>query len=117
MRVSPRVYASFLALVVGLFLLLEGSKFDPTRGALDIVFVVAGAILTVSYFVLLGDHLERKFRDRTITLMPVLFVLGCVMVYQGVTRPVDVVSRILLGVLGAIIAIVSGFLMYRISKR
>ncbi len=114
---GPRIWASFLALAAGLFLLLEGSKFDPARGALDIVFLVVGAILTVSYFFFLGDYLERRFGYKTATLVPVLFVLGCVMLYQGIVRPVEVVSRVLLGVLGLLMAVGSGFWMYRISKR
>ena len=112
-----RVYASFVAIVVGMFLLVEGSKLDPTRGILDVIFIVVGAMLVLSYFFLVGDYLEHRFRDRITNLMPVLLVLGGVTVYHGIVRPVEMVSKSLLTVLGTVLVLVSVFVIYKASKR
>ncbi len=114
---TSKMYAAFVGLVVGLFLLLEGSKL--VRGiAIDATFIVVGVVLTLAYFYLIGDSLQRRLRaPPMVTLMPVLLVLGAMLVYQGVVRSIDVVSKGLFVVLGIILILVSAFVIYRAAKR
>ncbi len=116
---TSKMYAAFVGLIVGLFLLLEGSKLDPLLGiAINAIFIVVGAVLTLSYFYLIGDSLQRRLRAPPIvTSMPVLLVLGVMLVYQAVVRSIDVVSKGLFGVLGIILILVPAFVIYRAAKK
>ncbi len=114
---KQKAYAAFIVLVVGLFALLEGSRFIYGI-AIDATLVVVGAVLTLAYFFLIGDYLQRRLRaTQTITLMPVLLVLGAVTIYQAVIRTIDIVSRSLFGVLGIILILVPAFMLYRAAKK
>lgn len=114
---SARAYAAIAALVIGIFALLEGSRMTH-RVIIDTVLIVVGAVLTLAYFFLIGDYLQRRLRaTQTVTLMPVLLVLGAVMIYQAVIRTIDIVSRSLFGVLGIILILFPAFMLYRAAKK
>ncbi len=84
---TNRAYAAIIALVVGVYLLIDGALL--LRGILvDLTFIAVGAVLMLIYFQLIGDYLERRLMARRdITLMPVILVLGLVLLVFGVIRP------------------------------
>lgn len=112
---EQKAYAAFVVLVVGLFLLLEGTRLDPAREiAVDATLMVIGAVLTLAYFFLIGDYLQRRLgAPAIVTPMPVLLVLGAVMVYQSALRPIEIVSKTLFGVFGIVLILASAFVLYR----
>ncbi|MBA7596834.1 hypothetical protein ES703_03824 [subsurface metagenome] len=77
---------AIIALVIGMVLLFEGA-YPTIGGYADGIYIVVGAALVLSYFPLIGDFFELKFRaQRGVICMPVLLVLGLLMLYYGATR-------------------------------
>jgi hypothetical protein len=107
---------AFVSLVIGMFLLLQGSKMsDPVR---DLIFIVVGAVLVLAYMPLTGNYLEAKFKaPRNITLMPMLLVLGVMLVYQGAVRSVFLPDKVLLIVLGGVLAAGAAFMLGKFVKK
>jgi len=117
---TNRVYAAIIALVVGVYLLLDGA-FLVREILIDGAFIVVGAVLTISYFWLIGDYLERRFRTRReITLMPVLLVLGLALLVFGIIRPglVSIGLKLSFILPGLVLALYSGLKLWKaIGKR
>ena len=70
---------AFVMLIVGLFLLLEGSRVTVSGRAveIDLGFMVVGAVLTLAYFYFIGDYLQRRLHaPPTVTFIPVLGARG-----------------------------------------
>ena len=113
-----RAYTAIISLAVGMFLLLEGSRLmHPIEWWIDLVFIVVGAVLVLAYLPLMGNYLELKFKaPPTISFMPILLVLGAVMIYQGVTRPIGIFDKSLFVILGAVLVAVPAFVLYRAAK-
>jgi len=108
---QPKVKAaiSIVLLIIGMFILLEGSKMAvPGNEMIDMALIVVGAVLVLVYMPLVGDYLEVKFKaPRMINLMPMLLVLGAVLIYQGATRVgTGILGQLLFVILG--IALVVG---------
>ena len=83
---TARICTAIIALVIGMSLLFEGT-YPTIDGYADWIYVAVGAALILSYFPLIGDALELKFRaQQYVIFMPVLFVLGLLMLYYGATR-------------------------------
>ena len=84
---TARICTSIIALVIGMVLLFEGA-YPTIGGYADGIHVAVGAALILSYFPLIGDSFELKFRtQRSVVCMPVLLVLGLLMLYYGATKP------------------------------
>ncbi len=84
---TARICAAIIALVIGMILLFEGA-YPTIGGYADGIYVAVGAALILSYFPLIGDSFELKFRtQRSVVCMPVLLVLGLLMLYYGATKP------------------------------
>ena len=113
---SPRVYVGIVLLVVGMFLLLEGSKLDPVRGeVVDMSMMGVGAVLVLSYLYLLRDMSRGRGASNPV-LMGALLVLGVMLVFQALSRTIDVMSQALFGAFGAVLVAASAFLLYRNRK-
>lgn len=83
---TARICTAIVALVIGMFLLFEGT-YPTIGGYADGIYVAVGAALILSYFPLIGDSFELKFRaQRSVVCMPVLLVLGLLMIYYGATK-------------------------------
>jgi len=84
---SARAYVAIVALVIGIYLLIEGAYMMQDM-LVNVAFIALGAVLTLSYFWLIGDTIERWLRAPPgITFMPVLLVLGIVILVFGLVRP------------------------------
>ncbi|MEM2878359.1 MAG: hypothetical protein QXG10_02280 [Candidatus Hadarchaeales archaeon] len=113
MNLSTKTYAALVLLVIGMFLLLEGSKLDRVGEEIICIGMMgAGAVLVIGYVYLIKGGLKRGISSYVI-MMPVLFVLGIMLVYQAVVRVIDPISRALFGSLGAVLALASAFIIYR----
>ncbi|MEM2874403.1 MAG: hypothetical protein QW567_00035 [Candidatus Hadarchaeales archaeon] len=113
MKPSWREIIAFILLVAGMFLLLEGSKLDPLRGEIvDMGIMGAGAVMLVAYVYMMRAHLAPG-RSSDMVLMPILLVLGIALLFQAITRALDVISRSLFGSLGIVLAAASAFMIYR----
>ena len=106
-----RVCAAFIALVLGVYLLLEG-VYPAPEGLVDATFMGLGVLLILSYFRLIGDRFWRWLRTSPeITFMPVLLVLGLVVLGFGLARSglVSTELKLSLAIPGLVLAIYAGF--------
>ena len=118
MKLTTKAYASIVSLVIGMFLLLEGSGPMYPTDLIDLVFIVVGAMLVLAYLPLMGDYLELNLRgSRTVTFMPILLVLGLVLIYKGAVTPLSVVEKGLFVALEIVLIVVPAFVLYRAAKR
>lgn len=118
MKLTTKAYASIVSLVIGMFLLLEGSGPMHPTDLIDLVFIVVGAMLVLAYLPLMGDYLELNLRgSRTVTFMPILLVLGLVLIYKGAVTPLSVVEKGLFVALEIVLIVVPAFVLYRAAKR
>lgn len=118
MILATKAYASIVSLVVGMFLLLEGSGPMYPTDLIDLVFILVGAMLVLAYLPLMGDYLELKLRGpRTVTFMPILLVLGLVLIYKGAVIPLSVVEKGLFVALEIVLIAIPAFVLYRAAKR
>ena len=112
---TARIGTAMVALVVGMVLLFEGA-YPTIGGYADGIYVVVGAALILSYFPLIGDSFELKFRaQRSVICMPVLLVLGVLMLYYGATKAglATLVLRSTFIIPGAALVVVSLILLSR----
>lgn len=108
-------YGAIIALVIGMVLLFEGA-YPTIGGYADGIYVVVGVALVLSYFPLIGDFFELKFRaQRSVIYMPVLLVLGLLMLYYGTTKAglATLVLRSTFIIPGAALVVVSLILLSR----
>lgn len=120
MNIQSKALVASIFLVIGMFLLLEGSRVTVSGRAIeiDLVFLAIGAVLTIAYPVLIGDYFETKFKTpRNISLMPMLMMLGVVLIFQAVTRPLGSVDKLVFAVLGVVLAVASVIATYRATKK
>lgn len=120
MTVKLRAVAASVFLVIGMFLLLEGSKVTVSGRAVtvDLFFIVVGAVQTVAYPILIGDYFETKFKTpRNISLMPMLMMLGIVLIFQAVTRQLNTIDKLVFAVLGIALAVASIIATYRATRK
>lgn len=102
-----RPWVAIVVLVAGVFLMLEGSKLYTVSLVTDLVMLIAGFILTISYLPLMGDYLEKRFGGNpAITYLPILVALGAGLLWQSFFRALAFIDRaIFIGVgLGLIVA-------------
>ncbi|MDI6884234.1 MAG: hypothetical protein QMD00_03785 [Hadesarchaea archaeon] len=115
---TNRAYAAIVALVVGVYLLIDGALL-VREIVIDGAFIVGGAVLTLSYFWLIGDYLEQRFMARRdITLMPVLLVLGLVLLVFGIIRPglASIGLKLSFIIPGLVFALYAGWRLWKAVK-
>jgi hypothetical protein len=115
---TNRACAAIVALVVGVYLLIDGS-FLARKILIDGAFIAVGAVLMISYFWLIGDYLEHRLRARReITLMPIMLMLGLVMLVFGIIRPglVAIEHKLSFILLGLVLALYSGLKLLKAIK-
>lgn len=120
MKVQTRALAASIFLVIGMFLLLEGSRITLSGRSVevDLFFLAVGAVLTIAYPVLIGDYFEKQFRTpRNISLMPMLMMLGVVLIFQAVTRQLGSIDKLVFAVLGIALVVSSVIVTYRATKK
>lgn len=116
---SARAYAAIIVLVIGIYLLIDGAYMMRDM-LINVSFIVLGAVLTLGYFWLIGDTIERWLRaPRGITFMPVLLVLGIVILSFGLTRSGLVTTELKLSLVipGLVLALVAVFVMLKAKKQ
>ena len=117
MQPKVKTILSLVLLFVGMFTLLEGSKITSSGRPemVDLVLIVAGAVLVLAYMPLVGNYLETTLKTaRTINLMPMLMALGAALIFQGATRTgADDISQLLFVGLGIALVIGSVFVIYK----
>ncbi|MDI6643103.1 MAG: hypothetical protein QMD95_03520 [Candidatus Hodarchaeaceae archaeon] len=115
---TNRAYAAIVALVVGVYLLIDGALL-VREIVIDGAFIVGGAVLTLSYFWLIGDYLVQRFMARRdITLMPVLLVLGLVLLVFGIIRPglASIGLKLSFIIPGLVFALYAGWRLWKAVK-
>lgn len=116
---SARAYVAIVVLVIGIYLLIEGAYMMQDM-LINVSFIVLGAVLTLGYFWLIGDTIERWLRaPRGITFMPVLLVLGIVILSFGLTRSGLVTTELKLSLVipGLVLALVAVFVLLKAKKQ
>ncbi|MEW6222107.1 MAG: hypothetical protein AB1476_02120 [Candidatus Hadarchaeota archaeon] len=108
---NVRMYSALAVMVVGIFALLEGSRFNYGM-PLDIVLIAVGAALTLSYIFLIGDSLDKKLGNKDASLLTVLIVVGTVLLYQAGTRPMPIEQKGIFGALGAALVIATARMLF-----
>jgi len=106
-----RAIAAFIALVIGVYLLIEG-VYPAPESLVDAAFMGLGAVLILGYFRLIGDYLWRWLRTTSdMTFMPLLFVLGLVVMGFGLVRPglVSIELKLSLAIPGLVLALYPAF--------
>ncbi|MGC8816375.1 MAG: hypothetical protein ACP5PX_00950 [Candidatus Hadarchaeum sp.] len=112
-----RPLVALLVLVAGVFLMLEGSKLYTVSFLTDLILLIGGAVLTISYLPLMGDYLTKKFGGNSvITYLPVLAVLGAGLIWQSGFRILALTDRIIFVVIGAILLAASLIYLRGIMK-
>ncbi len=108
---------AFISLAIGIFLLLEGSRLVSGSIVVDLVMLVIGAILTISYLPLIGRHLEKKFKAKaSITFMPMLAILGAGLLWQAAFRILSSLDKTVFAAVGLALLAGSSFFIYRVVK-
>lgn len=116
---SARAYAAIIVLVIGIYLLIEGAYMMQDM-LINVSFIVLGAVLTLGYFWLIGDTIERWLRaPRGITFMPLLLVLGVVILVFGLVRPglSRIELQLSLVIPGLVLALVAVFALLKAKKQ
>ncbi len=116
---SARAYVAIVVLVIGIYLLIDGAYMMRDM-LINVSFIVLGAVLTLGYFWLIGDTIERWLRaPRGITFMPVLLVLGIVILSFGLTRSGLVTTELKLSLVipGLVLALVAVFVLLKAKKQ
>ncbi len=116
---SARAYVAIVVLVIGIYLLIEGAYMVQDM-LINVSFIVLGAVLTLGYFWLIGDTIERWLRaPRGITFMPLLLVLGIVILSFGLTRSGLVTTELKLSLVipGLVLALVAVFVLLKAKKQ
>ncbi len=116
---SARAYVAIVVLVIGVYLLIEGAYMMQDM-LINVSFIVLGAVLTLGYFWLIGDTIERWLRaPRGITFMPLLLVLGIVISVFGLVRPglTTIGLKLSLVIPGLVLAIVAVFVLLKAKKQ
>ena len=116
---SARAYAAIVVLVIGIYLLIEGAYMMQDM-LINAAFIVLGAALTLGYFWLIGDTIERWLRaPRGITFMPLLLVLGIVILVFGLVRPglTTIGLKLSLVIPGLVLVIVAVFALLKAKKQ
>lgn len=120
MKPRMKAFTASVSLVVGMFLLLEGSKVTLSGRAveIDLFFIAVGAVLTLTYPILIGDYFETTFKTpRNISLMPMFMMLGIVLIFQAITRSLSNFDKILFAVLGIVLVAASVLVTYRATRK
>ena len=108
---AVRVFAAFIVLVIGVYLLIEGVYPSP-QSLVDAAFMGLGAALVLGYFQLIGDYFSRWLRmPPDMTFMPVLLVLGVVVMGFGAIKPglTSIELRLSLIIPGLVLALYAVF--------
>ncbi|MDH5685185.1 MAG: hypothetical protein OEY73_01435 [Hadesarchaea archaeon] len=116
---SARAYVAIVVLVIGIYLLIEGAYMMQDM-LVNVAFIALGAVLTLSYFWLIGDTIERWLRaPPRITFMPVLLVLGLVILVFGLVRPglSRIELQLSLVIPGLVLALIAVFALLRSVKK
>ncbi|MBA7598906.1 hypothetical protein ES703_05931 [subsurface metagenome] len=116
---SARAYVAIVVLVIGIYLLIEGAYMVQDM-LINVSFIVLGVVLTLGYFWLIGDTIERWLRaPRGITFMPLLLVLGIVILSFGLTRSGLVTTELKLSLVipGLVLALVAVFVLLKAKKQ
>jgi len=116
---SARAYVAIVALVIGIYLLIEGAYMMQDM-LVNVAFIALGAVLTLSYFWLIGDTIERWLRAPPgITFMPVLLVLGIVILVFGLVRPglSRIELQLSLVIPGLVLALIAVLVLLRSVKK
>lgn len=119
MKLQAKAFLATIFLVIGMFLLLEGSRVTVSGRAveIDLLFMAVGAVLTVAYPMLIGDYFEIKFKTpRNISLMPMFLMLGVLLIFQAITRSFGSFDKILFAVLGIVLVVASVLVTYRSTR-
>ncbi len=106
-----RAIAAFIALVIGVYLLIEG-VYPAPESLVDAAFMGLGAVLILSYFRLIGDYFWRLLRTTSdITFMPLLLVLGIVLTVFSLVRPglTSIELKLSLAIPGLVLALYAVF--------
>lgn len=120
MKTKTKAAIALISLVIGMFLLLEGSKVTVSDRPmeLDLTFVVVGAVLVLVYPTLIGNYLEVKLgASRTVSFMPMLLVLGAVLIYQGAVRPINIIEKLLFVALGIVLVVAPAIVLYKTASK
>lgn len=111
----PAIAIIFLA--VGIFIMLEGSKLSANSFWMDLVMLVIGAVLTISYLPLMGNRLEKMLKAKpVITYIPILVVLGAGLLWQAGFRILSLLDKVIFAIVGIILVLVSAFYLFRALK-
>lgn len=116
---SARAYVAIVVLVIGIYLLIEGAYMVQDM-LVNVAFIALGAVLTLSYFWLIGDTIERWLRAPPgITFMPILLVLGLVVLSFGLIRSglATTELRLSLVIPGLLLVLVAVFALLRSVRK
>lgn len=119
MESKVKACVALVLLVIGMFLLIEGSRITLSGRPvwIDLVLIVAGGAMAVAYLPLIGHYLELRLKaPRNVSFVPMLIVLGAALVYQGALRPLSVIEKVLFIGLGIMLVVVSPFVIYKLKK-
>ncbi|MEM3421532.1 MAG: hypothetical protein QW835_02075 [Candidatus Hadarchaeum sp.] len=112
-----RPWIAIVILVVGIFLMLEGSKLYTVSFMTDLVMLVVGVVLTISYLPLIGDCLEKRFGGNSIvTYLPILATLGAGLLWQSVSRALALMDRVIFVGVGIVLIVSSMVYLRRAMK-
>ncbi|MGQ9788267.1 MAG: hypothetical protein ACUVQM_03030 [Candidatus Hadarchaeaceae archaeon] len=96
-----RPWIAIIVLVVGIFLMMEGSKLYAVSFVADLVILVVGVIFTISYLPLMGNYLEMMFEGNPVmTYLPVLVTLGAGLLWQSFFRNLALIDRTIFVIVG-----------------
>lgn len=97
--------------------MLEGSKLYTVSFVTDLLMLVIGVILTISYLPLMGDYLEKRFGGNSaVTYLPILTILGAGLLWQSGFRALALVDKAIFAGVGAVLIIASLIYFRRIMK-
>lgn len=108
-------YSALLGLLVGMFMLLEGSRFIYGL-YVDVALMAVGGALILFYIGVFGSAFKDKkvhlfgwhFKEpRTLTLLLILLALGVNMAVQSVIKNMVVVDKLIFAAMGAALIVVS----------
>ncbi len=112
---ANRPYLAFIALVIGVYLLIEG-VYPAPKSLVDAAFMGLGVVLILSYFRLIGDYFWHWLRaPPEMTFMPVLLVVGLVLLGFGLVRAglVSIELKLSLAIPGLVLALYAGFKLWK----
>lgn len=118
-KLQAKAFLASVFLVIGMFLLLEGSRVTLSGRAIeiDLLLVTVGAVLTIAYPMLIGDYFEIKFKTpRIISFMPMFLMLGIVLIFQAITRSLGSIDKIVFIVTGIALVAAPILVTYKATR-